>query len=69
MTPLEIHRVVAIAEQMRDETGLGLARTWGYIHGGDYAAARECLDDVAGYNELSVDWASCSLAPHPRGSR
>ncbi|MBD1542993.1 hypothetical protein G9E11_12200 [Arthrobacter sp. IA7] len=31
-------------EKLAEETGLGLGGVWGYIHEGDYEAARDLLD-------------------------
>ena len=51
-----------VADRLSERTGLGLARSWGLIHSGDYGAARRSLDEVAAYSGLRVDWAHRSLA-------
>ena len=44
--PLDWYRLIAEAEAIRREHGLGLAGVWGRINAGDYAGARDALDEV-----------------------
>jgi hypothetical protein len=44
--PVQWYQLIKEMEEFREQTGWGLAETWGFVHRGDYDAARASFDRV-----------------------